>query len=191
MIPLIWAIRDCLARNRRIRACASLILPRHTWRAALVCVLLAALLFAAAIMIPAYADTGTPMYVCVREGSTLNARAEPVDGRVEMRLERGDEIDCVRIADGWAEVLVGGTERLYVAAEYLSSAPPEAPAQYTVTANGRVRVRKEPGGETAAWVHPGDAVTVYAWREDGAGNWARVDGGYIMADYLTMGGGKD
>ena len=57
---------------------------------------------------------------------------------------------------------------------------------YTVAANGRVRVRKSPGGDASGFVQPGDAVHVYAWRYASNGSkWARCKGGkYISAEYL-------
>ena len=59
---------------------------------------------------------------------------------------------------------------------------------YTVAANGRVRVRKSPGGDASGFVQPGDEVHVYAWRYASNGSkWARCkDGKYISADYLEL-----
>lgn len=109
MIPLIWAIRDCMARNRRIRVSASLILPRHTWRVALLCVLLAALLFAAAIMLPAYAeapaDKPARYTINVEPGSALNFRAGPsTDAEILYQLGPGSTVTVHETSGDWALV---------------------------------------------------------------------------------------
>lgn len=61
-------------------------------------------------------------------------------------------------------------------------------AHYIVEANGRVRVRKTPGGESDGFVRPGDRVYVTAWRYDkDGGKWAKCTGGqYISAEYLRI-----
>jgi len=65
----------------------------------------------------------------------------------------------------------------------------EAPVgkDYVVEANGRVRVRKSPGGDAWGFIQPGEIVHVSAWRYASNGSkWARCSGGkYISADYLT------
>jgi len=57
---------------------------------------------------------------------------------------------------------------------------------YIVEANGRVRVRKTPGGDADGFVRPGDRVYVTAWRYASDGSkWAKCTGGqYISAEYL-------
>ena len=59
-------------------------------------------------------------------------------------------------------------------------------ADYTVSANGRVRMRQSPGGSACGFIQPGKRVHVLAWRYDGdGGKWARCTGGsYISAQYL-------
>ncbi|MBR5287850.1 MAG: hypothetical protein IKU34_04570 [Clostridia bacterium] len=57
---------------------------------------------------------------------------------------------------------------------------------YIVEANGRVRLRKSPGGEADGFIKPGAQVYVAAWRYGADGKkWARCTGGqYIAAQYL-------
>lgn len=71
----------------------------------------------------------------------------------------------------------------YVSVKYF-----EVPVRqdYVVSANGRVRVRKAPGGSAKGFIQPGETVHVNAWRyaPDGS-KWAKCTGGdYISADYL-------
>lgn len=58
---------------------------------------------------------------------------------------------------------------------------------YTVDANGRVRLRKSPGGSASGFIQPGERVHVMSWRYAGDGSkWAKCAGGqYIAAQYLT------
>ena len=57
---------------------------------------------------------------------------------------------------------------------------------YVVEANGRVRLRKSPGGDADGFIKPGAHVYVAAWRYAADGTkWARCTGGqYIAAEYL-------
>lgn len=57
---------------------------------------------------------------------------------------------------------------------------------YEVEANGRVRMRKSPGGDAVGFIQPGEVVRVKAWRYASNGSkWARCTGGkYIAAEYL-------
>ena len=59
-------------------------------------------------------------------------------------------------------------------------------AHYIVEANGRVRLRKAPGGDADGFIQPGAQVYVTAWRYDAdGGKWAKCTGGqYIAAEYL-------
>ena len=59
-------------------------------------------------------------------------------------------------------------------------------AHYIVEANGRVRLRKAPGGDADGFIRPGAQVYVTAWRYAADGSkWAKCTGGqYIAAEYL-------
>ena len=123
---------------------------------------------------------GKTLYVTVAPGSTLNARLAPVDGEIAARYDRGDTVDVLSTADGWAAIDHAG-DTLYCSLMYLSDIPPmEEPELRRVVGNGRVRVRKSPDGEAVGWVHPGDRVQVSGWVD----GWARVDGGYVDGGYL-------
>ena len=59
---------------------------------------------------------------------------------------------------------------------------------YEVIANGRVRMRKAPAGDTSGFIQPGETVHVQAWRYASNGSkWARCKGGkYVAAEYLEL-----
>ena len=133
-------------------------------------------------MITANAATA---YVVVEEDSYLNARSAPGHGTVEAHLERGWEVEVVSVDNGWAKIIgVGECYTCYVAAEFLSDEPPCDPVACIVTAPGRVRVRESPNGRTAQWLKPGDTVMVNNWLTVDNVRWARINNGYVMAEYL-------
>ena len=148
MRNLLWTLSRCAAHNRRIRASASLILPRHTWRAALLCVLLAALLFAAVIMLPAHAEGA--------EGS--QASDSGAQGPAQ---------------SGAAQMYVGSKAR---AAEGGTCDPTleDKPTQYTISVEPGSALNFRAGPSTDAEIlyqlGPGNTVTV---RET-SGGWALV-----------------
>lgn len=57
---------------------------------------------------------------------------------------------------------------------------------FIVAANGRVRMRRSPGGEATGFIQPGRQVHVTAWRYAADGSrWGKCTGGsYIAAQYL-------
>ena len=133
MTGLLWAIKDHLVHNHRIRVSGSLILPRHTWRAALVCVLLAGVLFAAAILTPAHAeaqaDKPTRYTINVEPGSVLNFRAAPsTDAEILYQLGPGNTVTLHETSGDWALVTWTVLEPLddpraaWVYMEYLEAA---------------------------------------------------------------------
>ncbi len=131
----------------------------------------------------------TPMYVVVSQSSWLNGRYEPDAGSsVEARFQRGDQVDVYEVQNGWARVAGGECQYVWCSAEYLSSTPPGTKAETcTVVSDGRVRVRKTPGGELVRWVKSGSTVTVQ-YRIDG---WAYIGDGYLMEKYLEVGVGGE
>lgn len=145
------------------------------------CAFFAALLFVNAPS-AAYAQTLTCIvadgqYVNVRNRASSQAATWGV-----MRTGETIEADPAEITNGFFKTTF--KDRVaYISVRYF-----EVPddAHYIVEANGRVRVRKSPGGEADGFVRPGDRVYVTAWRyaADG-GKWAKCTGGqYISADYL-------
>lgn len=71
----------------------------------------------------------------------------------------------------------------YVSVRYFEI-PADQP--HIVEANGRVRLRMSPAGESAGFIKPGKTVHVQGWRYAADGSkWARCAGGrYIAAQYL-------
>ncbi|MDD3212105.1 MAG: hypothetical protein PHY64_00400 [Eubacteriales bacterium] len=131
----------------------------------------------------AVAETqATPMYVTVSAGSWLNGRAKPdAKSSIEARFQRGDTVDVYEVEGSWARVAGGEDGTVWCCIDYLSdTAPGTEPETCTVTANGRVRVRKTPDGELVRWLQSGDSVQVQC-RVDG---WAYIGDGYVAEEYL-------
>lgn len=142
--------------------------------------LLAALF--AALPLCALAQTLT---CTVADGQYVNVRNRPSSAAATWGiLHTGDtiEADPAEITDGFFKTDFGG-HTAYVSVRYFEI--PED-GDFTVEANGRVRVRQSPGGEATGFVKPGKTVHVLAWRYAADGSkWARCTGGsYVSAEYL-------
>jgi len=125
--------------------------------------------------------------VCiVREGQYVNVRNQASSRASALgMLHTGDVIDVnpADIQNGFFKTSYKSRDA-YVSVKFFETA---VGADYTVTANGRVRMRKSPAGSTSGFIQPGKRVHVIAWRygEDGS-KWARCTGGsYISADCLA------
>lgn len=99
-------------------------------------------------------------------------------------LHTGDTIHTSpnEIVDGYFKTTYND-QVAYVSVKYFEIA---VGRDYHVEANGRVRLRKAPGGDAAGFIQPGERVHVMAWRyaRDGS-KWAKCAGGqYISANYL-------
>ena len=122
----------------------------------------------------------------VREGQYVNVRNRASSGAAAQgMLHAGDVIDAdpAEIRNGFFKTIYKDRDA-YVSVRYFEIA---VGADYTVTANGRVRMRKSPAGSTSGFIQPGKRVHVIAWRygEDGS-KWARCTGGsYISAQCLA------
>ena len=140
--------------------------------------LLAMLLFACS----AQAET---LECIVADGQYVNVRNRASSSAATWGvMHTGDTIqaDPAQITGGFFKTMFGDRVA-YVSVRYFEIPVDE---HYVVEANGRVRLRKSPGGTADGFVRPGDRVYVSAWRydEDG-GKWARCTGGrYISADCL-------
>ncbi|MBQ2990892.1 MAG: hypothetical protein IJD60_06340 [Clostridia bacterium] len=122
----------------------------------------------------------------VREGQYVNVRNQASSRAAAWGiLHTGDVIDVnpAEIKNGFFKTTYKDHEA-YVSVKYFETAAGE---DYTVAANGRVRMRKSPAGNTSGFIQPGTRVHVIAWRygEDGS-KWARCTGGsYISAECLA------
>ena len=141
------------------------------------------LMLGLAILHTATADEPCTMYVHVREGTFLNGRLAPnMDSEIMMYLGRSYDVTVLQVKNGWALIEGGEAGTCWCCVDYLADyAPDDEAPLYTVEANGRVRVRRTPGGATVRYVHDGDTVEV-RFLFDG---WAYIGDGYVMAEYLT------
>lgn len=145
------------------------------------------LLFVAAVIIcylhSASAD-GLTVYAAHEEGA-LNIRETPYGERVGYLLP-GDEAEFVKQADGWVFVKVGiESGGGWVKADYLTIAP-ESAGMYQNASEGRVRIRKSPGGTTEGWLKAGGKIEVLSILPDEAGQlWGRTEKGYVQMKWLV------
>ncbi len=128
-------------------------------------------------------EQGRTMYVVVSENSRLNVRTKPdKHSEVAAALFNGDTILVFEVKGGWARTNSAGEwSEGWVSIDYLTSDPDFEPTSMCVKSNGRVRVRKTPGGEVARYIKNGQNVTVTLWN----GNWAKIDGGWVDGAYLA------
>ena len=131
-------------------------------------------------------STAETLECIVREGQYVNVRNQPSSGAATWGvLHTGDLIDVnpAEIRNGFFKTQYKN-HTAYVSVKYFEIAVEQ---DFVVEANGRVRMRKTPGGSADGFIQPGTRVHVMAWRYDGKGSkWARCAGGsYIIADYLS------
>lgn len=126
-------------------------------------------------------------YVLVGHGQTVNVRRAPsADSDRLCTFERGRVVTIDRVVDGYAHVALalnntGG----WIDIRFLSSEKPEEleTGAFLVTAN-KTRVRTKPNGEVKKRLDKGATVEVFEWLEADGELWAKVSGGYILADLL-------
>lgn len=134
----------------------------------------------------AKADT---MYVRVADGSHLNGRSAPVNGAIEAKLLPGWAVEVTDTQNGWACVEgYGEGGCVWVDMHYLTSEEPGEridcqPVQMTAAVD-KLRVRNCPGGRILRRLRKGEAVTVTAYMEQGGQTWAKISGGWVMAEFL-------
>ena len=130
--------------------------------------------------------TGETLACIVREGQYVNVRNQPSSSAAAWGvLHTGDVIDTnpAEIRNGFFKTTYKD-HTAYVSVRYFEIAVEQ---DFIVEANGRVRMRKSPGGQASGFIAPGTRVHVIAWQygADG-GKWGRCAGGsYILADYLS------
>ena len=147
-------------------------------------IFLISLLLAAALL-PA-AAAGETLECIAPQGQYVNVRSRASsDASARGILHAGDLIDAnpAEIQNGFFKTTYKDRDA-YVSVKFFEIA---VGADYTVSANGRVRMRKSPAGSASGFIQPGRRVHVIAWRYAGDGTkWARCAGGsYISADYLV------
>lgn len=123
------------------------------------------------------ADAATQATVTVSHGD-LNGRRDPDIHSPKVAWYQDGEVIAIYDIDGqWA--LTDGSEAgtCWVCIDYLVT---EDAGTYIVTANGRLRVRSTPDGDTVGWLRPMQAVEVLSIF----GDWARTEAGWVMAEYL-------
>ena len=132
-------------------------------------------------------DACAEQFTCiVREGQYVNVRNQASSRASALgMLHAGDVIDAnpAEIKNGFFQTTYKDRQA-YVSVRFFEIA---VGADYTVTANGRVRMRKSPAGSTSGFIQPGKRVHVIAWQygEDGS-KWGRCAGGsFISAECLS------
>ena len=121
----------------------------------------------------------------VRDGQYVNVRNQASPSAATWGvLHTGDIIDAnpAEIRNGFFKTSYKDHDA-YVSVKFFEIA---VGTDYTVSANGRVRMRTSPAGSASGFIQPGKRVHVIAWRYAGDGSkWARCTGGsYISADCL-------
>lgn len=148
----------------------------------MVLLLLAAVLFACALPAAALCETLTCI---VPDGQYVNVRNRASSSASALgMIHTGETIDAdpAQIVNGFF-AFTFRERAAYVSVRYFEIAEE---SRYIVEANGRVRLRKAPGGDADGFIKPGAQVYVTAWRYGADGRkWARCTGGqYIAAEYL-------
>lgn len=129
---------------------------------------------------------GETLTCIVADGQYVNVRNQASSTAATWGiLHHGDtiEADPKEITDGFFKTVF--EDRVaYVSVKFF-----EIPVEqyFLVSANGRVRMRKSPGGTATGFIQPGRQVHVTAWRYAADGSrWGKCTGGsYIAAQYLV------
>ena len=147
--------------------------------------LLAGLFLAASIAAAPHA-LGETLTCIVADGQYVNVRNQASSSAATWGiLHHGDTIETtpLDITRGFFKTTFEGRVA-YVSVKYF-----EIPVEqdFTISANGRVRMRRTPGGEATGFIKPGRQVHVTAWRYAADGSrWGKCTGGsYIAAQYLV------
>ena len=137
------------------------------------------------LCLSASAASGETLTCIVREGQYVNVRNQPSSRAAAWGVLHTDDVietDPDEIKNGFFKTTYKD-RTAYVSVKYFEIAVGE---DFVVEANGRVRMRKSPGGSADGFIKPGTRVHVIAWQYGADGSrWARCAGGsYISADYL-------
>lgn len=139
----------------------------------------------AMMCLPGKAALSETLTCIVADGQYVNVRNRASSSAATwgvMRTGETIETNPAEISNGFFKTMFGDRVA-YVSVRYFEI--PED-AHYLVEANGRVRLRKAPGGAADGFIKPGAKVYVTGWRYDAdGGKWAKCTGGqYISAQYL-------
>lgn len=160
-------------------------LARAILIAMLVAVLLSMIMTLVTLIIGLHLETAAAetMTCMVERGHYVNVRTGPTESASSngRKIHGGDEIEVISVSDGWITIDWRGVNA-YVSAIYF-----EAPvdADYEVSANGRVRWRKAPGGAVGGYYQPGEIVHVDGYRYGDGATWARIGDRYVDMAYLV------
>lgn len=127
---------------------------------------------------------GLTLYAAHKEGE-LNIRESPYGERVGY-LFPGDAVEYIEQKGEWVRVRVniesGGG---WVKADFLT-VDAQASGMYRNASEGRVRIRKSPGGATECWLKAGGKIEVLSILPDEAGQlWGRTEKGYVQMKWLV------
>ena len=127
----------------------------------------------------AYAE-GDILYVCVKDSSHLNGRANPSKhSDITMKLYRGDAVQVIEaVEDGWIKIVGGETGVSYIDSRYVSESLESFYA--TNISGGRVRVRDSIEGRTVSHIKAGGRVKV----ERSMLGWGYIGSGWVMLEYF-------
>lgn len=142
-------------------------------------------LFLIAVLCAGPCAAGETLTCIVADGQYVNVRNQASSAAATWGiLHHGDTIETnpLNITRGFFKTEFEGRVA-YVSVKFF-----EIPVEqdFVVSANGRVRMRRSPGGEATGFIKPGRQVHVTAWRYAGDGSrWGKCTGGsYIAAQYL-------
>ncbi len=146
----------------------------------------AGLVLALALMVCGVNTALAAKFTCiVADGQYVNVRNRASSSAATWGiLHHGDTIEAKpgEIVNGFFKTTF--EDRVaYVSVRFFEAAVEQ---DYEVEANGRVRMRKSPGGDAVGFIQPGEVIRVKAWRYASNGSkWARCTGEkYIAAEYL-------
>lgn len=182
---LLWYWRRNREDNRQIRRMTRGLYRPWTGRMLAVMLLLTACISLWVFDPPALAEGGDP-YVVTAATGTVNIRADPwLGAKVIGYLYPGDTVTVTDYRSGWllaAAPIEAGQG--WVSADYLTLAGTTT-GTYRNDSGGRVRIRTEPGGDSAAWLPKGHTVEVRGWIAKDGTQWAETAKGYIDGAYLS------
>jgi hypothetical protein len=151
-----------------------------TGRALIVMVILIASIALWLIAPPAQAA----MYT-VTAAPYANVRAEPSKMSDDLGdMKKGEQVQGSGYSEGWVQVAVQlELTSGWIRADLLTLSDYPV-GRYTNVSGGRVRIRKAPEGDHAAWLAAGKSVDVLRWLDVNGSAWAVTGKGFVLGDCL-------